>query len=251
LTLLSKPHVEQRETTGGMKADDPYFSHLEAIFASKEGQEEEHLSRLQEKILKIVCTRRNVDVDYVLLMKETNRDRVTIAQSVNSLVDRHFLSKEKINPEYEKSKVIIKPTFHGKDYSVNFLKVSLEDMLKAEDNEYIYAFLEFIKDISDPSQRHSLIDPLKTLFLWLHESWVTNFSVKGKNEVIKEVLMRGLKTGISQMVLNENYNAKKLLNKRSNEWLKKLFSSQEIRDLQHFIVYMGDNLVSTAKRFPV
>jgi hypothetical protein len=244
---LSKPQGKELKATG-LKANDPFFSHLDAIFGSEQ-KKERHLSRLQEKILRIACTRRNVD--YVLLMKETNRERVTVAQSVNSLVDRHYLSKDKINPEYEKSKVIIKPTFQGKDYSVNFLKVNLEDILKAEDNEHISAFLEFIKDVSDPSQRRALIDPLNTLFFWLHESWVTNFAVKGKDEVIKESLMGGLKNGISQMVLNENYDAKKLLNKRSNEWLKKLFSSQEIRDLQHFIVQMGDNLVSTAKRFPV
>jgi hypothetical protein len=246
--LLSKPHGEEPETTGGLKAHDRFFSHLETIFGSKQ-KDEEHLSRLQEKILRVVCTRRNVD--YVLLMKETNRDRVTVAQSVNSLVDRHYLSKDKIDPEYEKSKVIVKPTFQGKDYTVKFLKVNFEDILKAEDNELISAFLEFIKDISDPSQRRALIDPLNDLFFWLHESWVTNFTVKGKDEIIKELLMRGLKDGISQMVLNENYDAKKLLNKRSNEWLKKLLSRQEIRDLQRSIVHISDNLDSTAKRFPV
>ena len=40
-------------------------------------------SQLQEKILTIVCTMKNVH--YVLLMQETNRDRVAIAQSVDSL----------------------------------------------------------------------------------------------------------------------------------------------------------------------
>lgn len=80
-------------------------------------------------------------------------------------------------------------------------------------------------------------DSLNTLFFWLHESWVTNFTVKGKDEVIKELLMRGLKKGISRMVLNENYDAKKLLNKRSNVWLKKLFSSKksEIFDTLFYI----------------
>jgi hypothetical protein len=48
---------------------------------------------------------------------------------VNSLVRLQFITKRKENPEYEKSKVIIESTFLGKDYSVRYLRVNLEDIL--------------------------------------------------------------------------------------------------------------------------
>jgi hypothetical protein len=223
--------------------------------------DEVHLSQLQDKILRIVCTRQNVD--YTFLMKETNRDRVTIAQSVNSLVDRHYVSKDKIDPEYEKSKVIVKATFPGKDYSVKILKVNLEEILKAEDNEYISAFLEFIKDMPD-SQRHKLIDPLNELFNWLTDLWWTEHIAKGKfsvtrgrgelnkqyDKIIKNVLIHGLKTGISQLVLDENYDSNKLLNKRSIESLRKFLTNTEIKELRQFIMHMKDSIIATAEKFP-
>jgi hypothetical protein len=255
---VSKPQEEEHEIIEGVKEDvfeaepevipRPFSSEPEVIYKITP-QQEEHLSRLQEKILTIVCTMRNID--YVPLIKATNRDRVTIAQSVNSLVERHFIVKRKENPEYEKSRVIIQSTYLGKDYSVRFLGVNLEDILKVEDNEHISAFLEFIKDISDPLQRLILIQPLKRdLFLLLHEGCINNYRAKENNELIKQKLKQALKSGISQLVMYKNYDAKKLLNKRSIEWLKKLFSNHEIKEFRQSIIQMRDNLIATAKRFP-
>lgn len=204
------------------------------------------LSLLQEKILKIVCTHRNVD--YALLMEEVKRDRITIMQSVDSLAKHKYVKKDKINPEYEKSKLIIRPTFSGKHNAWRFLGVDLEDILRIEDNGQITAYLEFIKDIHDASQRQKLIRPLEA-FLTLIEAWTSEGKLEPSQS--KEILKQGIKNGISELAKDRNYNETELLNKRSNEWLKKLFSSQERRDLQHFIVHMGDKLVSTAKRFPV
>jgi hypothetical protein len=184
-------------------------------------------------------------------MKETSRDRVTVAQSVNSLVYDHYVTKDKINPEYEKSKVVIRPTFLGKHCCVDFLKVNLEDILKAEDNEQISAFLAFIKD-SHPYQREKLIKPLKELYFVLHASsglLINNMPI-GKDETIKDELKRALKTGISELVQDEDYDAKKLLNKRSIESLKKAFSSSEIKELRQSLRQMKKNIIATADRFP-
>ncbi|MFZ0512589.1 MAG: hypothetical protein WAM14_13355 [Candidatus Nitrosopolaris sp.] len=213
----------------------------------EEAQEdvEPRLSQLQEKILRIVCTRLNVD--YALLMQETNRDRVTVAQSVDSLAKHKYVKKDKINPEYEKSKLIIRPTFSAKHHAWRFLGVSLEDILKIEDNEQIAAYLEFIKDIHDASQRQKLIRPLED-FLLLYEAWTTDGKLYRTQT--KEILKRGLNKGIFELVQDRNYDAKELLNKRSIDWLKKLFSSQEIKELRHVIVQMKDKLLSTADRLP-
>lgn len=134
---------------------------------------------------------------------------------------------------------------------------NLEEILKAEDNQYISAFLEFIKDMPD-SQRHKLIDPLNELFSWLTDLWWTEHIANGKvsvsrgrgelnkqyDKIIKNVLIHGLKTGISQLLLDENYDANKLLNKR------KLLTNTEIKELRQFLMQMKDNIIATAEKFP-
>jgi hypothetical protein len=181
-------------------------------------------------------------------MKEVKRDRIMIMQSVDSLAKHKYVKKDKINPEYEKSKLIIRPTFLGKHHAWRFLGVALEDILRIENNEQIAVYLEFIKDIHDASQRQTLIRPLEA-FLTLIEAWTSEGKLEPTHS--KEILKQGLKNGISELAKDRNYDETELLNQRSNEWLKKLFSSQERMDLQHFIVHTGDKLVSTAKRFPV
>jgi hypothetical protein len=166
-------------------------------------------------------------------------------------VERYFLIKRKENPEYEKSKVIVESTYLGRDYSVRYLRVNLEDILKVEDNEHVSAFLEFMKDISDPLQRRFLIEPLeKDFFLSLHKCCSSNYEDWKKDELIKYKLKQALKSGICQLIMYKNYDAEKLLNKRSIEWLKKLFSNYEIKEFRQSITQMRDNFIETAKRFP-
>jgi hypothetical protein len=226
--------------------DEDAFIFLHERLASRPPAEV-HLSQLQEKILKFVCTRPNVD--YVTLTKETKRDRVTVSQSVDSLVNHHLVSKDKSDPEYEKSKVIVKATLLGKHYSVNILKVNLEDILKVEDDKFISDFLEFIKDIP-ALQRRKLIEPLHDLFLYLYYIWIHDYKTKRKDELIKRILKAGLKTGIHELMRDETYDADNLFNKRSIESLKRLFGSQEIKELHQYIVHMKNNIIATEAKFP-
>ena len=64
-------------------------------------------------------------------------------------------------------------------------------------------YLEFIKDVHDISQRQKLIHPLED-FLTLYQAWIT----EGKLErtQTKEILKRGLKKGISELVQDRNYD---------------------------------------------
>jgi hypothetical protein len=70
------------------------------------------------------------------------------------------------------------------------------------------------------------------------------------DELIKYKLKQALKSGICQLIMYKNYDAEKLLNKRSIEWLKKLFSNYEIKEFRQSITQMRDNFIETAKRFP-
>jgi hypothetical protein len=224
--------------------EEAFFSHER--LASRPPKEV-HLSQLQEKILKIVCTRPKVD--YVTLTKETKRDRVTVSQSVDSLVNQQFVRKDKADPEYEKSKVIVTATLLGKHYSVNILKVNLEDILKVEDEQFISDLLEFIKDIPD-SQRRKLIEPLHDIFFYLYYIGIHGYKTRRKDELIKRILKAGLKPGIHELMRDETYDADKLLNKRSIESLKKLFGSQELKELHQYIVHMKNNIIATEAKFP-
>ncbi len=158
---------------------------------------------LHQKILRIICSKQNVT--YKTLIEETRRDRTTILQSVKSLVKKEYIIKEKRNPEYEKSKLIFKPTRYGKNYALCGLGVDVEDVLKLERDEQIANYLELIKDIADPLQRKPFIEPLLGLF----SSDVTTPQIK------KQILNRALKKGVIEIVRNNNYDSKRLLNKSS------------------------------------
>ena len=81
------------------------------------------LSDLQRKILEVICTKENVT--YKTLMEKTKRDRITILQSIESLVKRNHVLKQKSNPEYEKSILIFKPTLLGKCYACTIIDVNI------------------------------------------------------------------------------------------------------------------------------
>src|SRR4051794_30833662 len=69
-------------------------------------------SELQQKILKHIGTTNKAS--YRTLIKEIGRDRITILQSVESLIEHyHYIEKRKINPKYQKSRLIFMLTHKG------------------------------------------------------------------------------------------------------------------------------------------
>jgi predicted transcriptional regulator len=105
-------------------------------------------TELQEKILEHICKTKNAD--YKTISKATDRDRITILQSLQPLMKGHYINKEKLVPDQEKSKLIFKPTQKGMIYSLAFLNVKLDNVLKSyQDICQITGYAEFIKSISD------------------------------------------------------------------------------------------------------
>src|SRR4051812_1686083 len=78
-------------------------------------------TELQEKILRHICKTR--DADYKTISKETDRDRITILQSLQPLMKHHYVYKQKIDPNRIKSKLIFKPTDKGMYYALANLGV--------------------------------------------------------------------------------------------------------------------------------
>jgi hypothetical protein len=97
-------------------------------------------------------------------MEKTKRDRITILQSIESLIKRNHVLKQKSEPEYEKSILIFKPTLLGKCYACTIIEVNIEDLLKLESDEEIANYLDVIKDITNPLQRKMFVEPLSELF---------------------------------------------------------------------------------------
>ena len=66
---------------------------------------------LQKKIVRHVGT--NNKASYKTLIKDIGKDRITIMQCLNSLIEWRYIDKKKINPDFEKSKLIFSLTSKG------------------------------------------------------------------------------------------------------------------------------------------
>jgi hypothetical protein len=110
------------------------------------------ITDLQKEILKHVCMRRNAD--YKTLSKATDRDRITLLQSLKSLMKHHLVYSEKDNPNWVKSKLIFNPTYKGKIYASTSLGIDDDAIRNAQsdDNER-RKYDEFIKQVPNPAER--------------------------------------------------------------------------------------------------
>jgi len=202
------------------------------------------LSALQENILRMVCTRDNVT--YKMLIEETHRDRITILQSVNSLIKQNYITKQKEHPEHEKSKLTFKPTHSGKQVAVFRMKVSLEEILIAEKDKDISSYFNVIKDITDATQRDLFVLPLERLLTLP----ITIDTEIRRRQIRKNILKEALKKGLQEAVQNQDYNASSLVNERSLRRLKELLSPTEIRHLKNSLSITRNNLTETIEKLP-
>ena len=203
------------------------------------------ISSLQDKILRIICTTK--DVSYKTLIEETNRDRTTILQSVESLIKNGYIEKRKVNPEYEKSKLNFRATPKGKEIACIYLGIRLEDIMKLEEDEQITNYLEFIKNITDPPLQKEFLLPLSEL-LTSPRAWTSEGKIEPdeKREIIKD----RFKEVLLELFKNKNYDANNLFNNKSKKWFQKLFTSKEIKEIKEDILQVVDNANLTIERFP-
>ena len=140
-------------------------------------------SELQGKILSHICTRKNAN--YASLMKDIKKDRITILQSIESLIKYHYIEKEKIHPEHEKSKLIFIPTLRGKARAWSYFGLNVKDMVKTKKEDLITNYIEFIKDVF-PSGRHK--QTLRLLFSIIERDYlnIEEEGVESKRTLIKE-----------------------------------------------------------------
>jgi hypothetical protein len=110
------------------------------------------ITDLQKQILKHVCMKRNAD--YKTLSKATDRDRITLLQSLQSLNKHRLVYREKDNPNRVKSKLIFKPTHKGRAYASTFLGMDLDDIRNAQfDDDERKKYRDLMKQVANPSKR--------------------------------------------------------------------------------------------------
>src|SRR2546428_5357535 len=173
-------------------------------------------SELQEQILRHVCKTKNSS--YKTISKETDRDRITILQSLQPLMKRHYLVAEKIDPSLKKSKLVFKPTDKGVFYALAFLGVTLDDIARAYYSaEEISKSSEFVRNIRGPLQRRQFQQGILRRFV--EEDLFDNSGkliISTKDDYFKQ----GLRIALLELTKNKYYDPRDLFNTRTIESLK-------------------------------
>lgn len=199
---------------------------------------------LQRKILLHLCTTENAT--YESLIKEIERDRTTILESIESLIRHDYVEKERVNPEHPKSMLIFAPTLRGVATAWSFFGFDVKDMINIKKEDEITKYLEFVRNVfSFPQQ----IPMLSRLFNTIERDYL---KVQEEGSTTKKRLVKeSFTNGIFELMQQENYDVSRLFNNNSNQWLHKLYSQVELRGLKEFFVRTEKNLISTIKKFPV
>ena len=125
------------------------------------------LSPLQKEILKHVCT--VPEATYSTLTQGLDGDRVTILQSLKSLVKYRYIEQKRLSPEHEKSKLIFIPTFKG--FSEVWPSVNAKDITNTRKDNEITRYVKFVDQVFSSSQQ---IEMLRFLFDRLADGYLTD-----------------------------------------------------------------------------
>jgi hypothetical protein len=201
-------------------------------------------TKLQEKILRHVC--KTTNADYKTISKETDRDRITILQSLQPLIKRNYVYKEKVDPHFIKSKLIFKPTDKGMAYSIAILGMDIDDVRKAHaDANSLVKYNYLIKNISNPIRRKQLErEMVKVLLLY------DLFDDNGKIIITdrKEFLKQAIRIGLFNLTADKYYNPENLFTPQTVERLKEISHTSERKELKDFLVKIRDNLDLSIKQ---
>jgi hypothetical protein len=201
-------------------------------------------TELQKRILTHICKTR--DADYKTISKTTGRDRITILQSLQPLMKRHYIYKQKIDPTRIKSKLIFKPTDKGMAYSIANLDVDIDDVRKAHvDADVLVEYNDLIKNIDNRIQRKQFErEMIKVLVMY------NLFDDKGKTIITdrKGFLKQGIRIGLFNLTADKYYDPENLFTPQVVERLKEMFSTYELKELKEFLMKIRNNLDLSIKQ---
>ena len=202
-----------------------------------------YLSDLQSKILRHICT--TVNPTYRTLIEEVGKDRITILQSIESLIEHRYIVKQKANPNYEKSKLSFAPTHKGISYACLELKVDLKDIINSSDDE-IGRYFKFVSETIHYSQlRKQILEPIFSKLERGYLEFEEDNTAK-KKELIKDCFY----VGLLQSAQSRSYNAHILFSNNSSKKWNETFSIEELREFKKGLMQAGNNLIKTSERIP-
>ena len=201
-------------------------------------------TELQKKILKHICKTQNAD--YKSISKATSRDRITILQSLQPLMKRQYVYKQKIDPDRIKSKLIFKPTDKGMAYSIASLGVDIDDVRKVHvDADVLVEYNDLIKKIDNPLQRKQFErEIIKVLVLY------NLFDDKGKTIITnrKGFLKQGIRIGIFNLTADKYYDPENLFTPQVVKRLKGIVGTSELKEFKEFLMKIRKNLDLSIKQ---
>jgi len=174
------------------------------------------------------------------------KDRVTILQSLKSLVIYRYVEQRKMNPQYEKSKVIFVPTFKGFGESWLESSINSKDIVNTRRNDEITEYVQFIDNTFTPLEHKEM---LQLLFSRLAKGYLTDYETDANEE--KNLIKQAFRSGLLELVQSRDYNIDFLSKNETGIWLNKLYSSKELKEIRDHFIKIRDNLSMTIERFPI
>jgi hypothetical protein len=195
---------------------------------------------LQKKILQHICSVN--DATYKTLMLYTDRDRITILQSIKPLIKHRYIEEKRLNAEIEKSKLIFSPTPKGFSYAWALRLVNTNDITKIKKDDTIIDYVKFIDEVFAPLQHKEMLGLLFAELANGRLDYEENDENRKKN-LIKE----SFSSALFALIQKENYDSKFLLDNSTVEWLKKLYSIKELKMMKRHLIQIKNNVDDTIK----
>ena len=188
-------------------------------------------SVLQQDILKHIVTTR--DAGYDTLMVDIKRDRITILQSLETLVKRNYVKKVEIGPYFERNiKFMLKPTTKGIIYSIAFLDVGFDTILKTigEQNDFV-RYNELMKNIVNKSERNEFMKNTAQALIDFD-----TFDENGEMKITKgeDFFNYGIMMALTGLGRKKSPKSSVYFDNQSIDSLRKIFSVDELKEIQEY-----------------
>jgi DNA-binding PadR family transcriptional regulator len=199
------------------------------------------ITDLQKRILNHVCMRKNGD--YKTLSKATDRDRITLLQSLQSLIKHRLVEKENTSVDRRRIKLIFKPTDKGKIYASTSLGIDDDAIRNAQsdDNERM-RYDEFIEQVPNPAERKRNDKRVKEDLL--QENL---FQDDGNIPDMDKLLNQLLRVRLLKFVKSRNFDINELFTPVGTNTLKAISAPGEIKEFKKLLILLRKNLDSTIK----
>jgi DNA-binding PadR family transcriptional regulator len=202
------------------------------------------ITDLQKRILKHLCMRKNAD--YRTLSKATDRDRITLLQSLQSLIKHRLVEKENTNVDRRRIKLIFRPTDKGRAYASTFLGMDLDDIRNAQfDDDERRKYRDFIKQVANPSERR------RNERLMMKDLLQENlFQGDGNIPEIDKLLYQLTRVRLLRFIRIKNFDFNELFTPANINELKAISTKSELKEFKDLLTNLRKNLDLTIRYVP-